>query len=43
VSIQNKGIMEDKITPNDKISELNNKIDTLVTMMEKILLLLEEK
>jgi hypothetical protein len=42
VSIPNKGIMEDK-TPNDKISELNNKIDTLVTMMEKILLLLEEK
>ena len=34
--------MEDK-TPNDKLSELNNKIDTLVTMMKKILLLLEEK
>ena len=42
VPIPNKGIMEDK-TPNDKLSELNNKIDTLVTMMKKILLLLEEK
>ena len=38
-----KDKMQYKITPNDKLSELNNKIDTLVTMMEKILLLLERK
>jgi len=32
-----------KTTPDTNLSELNNKIDTLVTMMGKILLLLEEK
>ena len=32
-----------KTTPDTNLSELNNKIDTLVTMMEKIVLLLEKK
>jgi hypothetical protein len=36
-TVPNKGITE------DKFSELNNKIDTLFTMIEKILLLLEGK
>ena len=32
-----------KTTPDTNLSELNNKIDTLVTMMGKIVLLLEKK
>ena len=36
-------LVQDKTTTDSKISELNNKIDTIVTMMEKILLLMESK